>query len=363
MNELNEKIRVLADAEERLGEAIAAREEKLKELSDQKETLAGHRGEVARLEDEMAQLAERIDAKEGDLENLRSEREETRTALEETFAELAQVTNANAVTEINRQLQANEKAFTAANEAFARSETELARLAELRDRATTEHRRKMGVVENGEGRVTQARDESRTAATAVNQAEAAVGEAISDLADAIGSIGNGHVPQIDPQVVKLLSQTGKDRRRDFLDIRTRSTSLDDLAQSAVDTLADESEEMHPRERLRDVLLEHGIATDIGKVTARINGARQSDIRRSITAAVFPSLVARRVIDDGVVNEDAAKDTIGLADTILLDLESDQGPLDRYAALLADKAISDMRLDAGPGTPQRQLITAQLRASL
>ena len=367
MTELEKTIKALATAEAKLGEAIEDREDALKALADQKEMLAGHEGDAQRL----SKVLERFQADLAEAEKAKKKIAKAhKEALDKHAAALKKLAETKPDSLTPAKLKSEVKGIEDAASALAKLHAEMAdydgaisRLSDLIGPAEAELARKKEVIADGEDRVVEARSESTKAARAVNAAEKDVSDAIKAMSIAMKDCGEKELPKIDPEVIKLLASSGRERRKDFLDIRARSEALDELARAALSKLEEQAEKETPRATLRDALLRNGVATDIAHVTMRLNRVRQSDIRKAVLAATYPVLLRNRVFDADTINEDAAKDKIGLADTLLLDLESEDGPLDRYATILADAAIAELRLDADPGSTSRQLITAQLRASL
>ncbi len=210
------------------------------------------------------------------------------------------------------------------------------------------------------------RDAERTdAAKAAAQSDSddaqhAVDGALKDLAKALAA----PVRQpISAEVLKLLSRAGQDRGRDFLTIATRDDGLDKLVRSALAELEQQMDAVVSPADARDALVEAGVATKVAMVTNRLSRSRLSPIRRAILSRSYAPLLLRRLGPKKKIDVDVAEDTVGLADTVLADLAADNGPLDIFSAMLAKRAVADMAIDAPDGSPQRALITAQLRGSL
>jgi hypothetical protein len=112
------------------------------------------------------------------------------------------------------------------------------------------------------------------------------------------------------------------------------------------------------------LVESGVATNIEKVTQRINRQRLSPIRRAVLARVYPDLLRHRLAHNGgALNEEQTKDTSGLAQTVLADLEMAHGKLDEFAKVLAGRTAAAFALDAPAGSTQRAVLEARIRGGL
>jgi hypothetical protein len=170
-------------------------------------------------------------------------------------------------------------------------------------------------------------------------------------------------PQVpDPEVIRIISGRPTTKPRDFLSIVERGNGFAPLVRQALDALGKDLKQQH--DALRNQLVHDGIASDIEKVTQRLNRQRLSDIRRAVLARVYPKLLKKRLMNGGAQFDlKRAKDTSGLSTAILADLEADAGSLDDFAKLLATRTAEAMALEAPPGSAKYQLLVARLRGGM
>lgn len=168
--------------------------------------------------------------------------------------------------------------------------------------------------------------------------------------------------QLNSEVLRLLSGAPRTKPNDFLTITMRDTPFASVVQSALETLVSAEQWKQRHNRLRDELVGLGVASNIEKVTQKINRYRLSPIRRAVLARVYPDLLADRLLNHGGGNLKRAKDTSGLAQTVLADLEKEKGTLDAFAGLLADRAAEVLGLAIHLPTA-RETLKARIRGSL
>jgi hypothetical protein len=168
----------------------------------------------------------------------------------------------------------------------------------------------------------------------------------------------------DGEVLRLLSGRAKTAPDDFLTIKNRDVAFASVVRDALEEFASDAESQSKHDALRDALVESGVATNIEKVTQRINRQRLSPIRRAVLARVYPDLLRHRLAHNGgALNEEQTKDTSGLAQTVLADLEMAHGKLDEFAKVLAGRTAAAFALDAPAGSTQRAVLEARIRGGL
>lgn len=158
--------------------------------------------------------------------------------------------------------------------------------------------------------------------------------------------------------VKELRRTRTPPR--YLRIQVPKKDIDADASAALRAIAENS--MKVEKSLEKLITENGIASQVARVTKELNRRRINEVRTRVLAATyFESLY--NVLKDARGGEKLARkigDTKGIVEAILIDQESENGPLYRFAAELLKivSANKQINIDEEHEFP---LITDRLRA--
>jgi hypothetical protein len=171
--------------------------------------------------------------------------------------------------------------------------------------------------------------------------------------------------KVSTELLELMAGRDKEKKDGFLAITQRGVKFDPLVRDAIEDLTSKYD-ITPKEtqKIAEDFVRLGIASDIEKVTQRLNRQRIPDIRRAVLGAVYPRILRRRL--DGSDSSDprrTAKDTIGLTQTVLTDLDSKNGFLADFAEILVRKTVEKMGINAPKGSTHRKFLVAQMRGSL
>jgi hypothetical protein len=139
---------------------------------------------------------------------------------------------------------------------------------------------------------------------------------------------------------KLIQQTHPRISDRLLKINTRVKSLDPLAKRALAVLdnqfaADEG-------ALRKLVMDNGWATELSRVTKRLNAMRISENKRLILSQVYSALLQTLLSAESAGSK--LKDDIGFSSEILFELEKEGGPLDVFARELVRQVGRKHRID-------------------
>jgi hypothetical protein len=180
------------------------------------------------------------------------------------------------------------------------------------------------------------------------------------------------LPDFDDSSVKKHWEKILDRQREQLDtdvlrITPPRSRLDPIAQEALDVLvartigrhqsddarsgallkksaAGKSTSPEGLERaVRAYIVDKGIASEVKKVTDRLNARRMTDGRRWVLYATYVYLLAKLFDEEAGDIEDLIKDDLGVAEKLLLDLAADKGPLDTFANLIVRSVMERNRI--------------------
>jgi hypothetical protein len=190
-------------------------------------------------------------------------------------------------------------------------------------------------------------------------------KAQEELENAINKKPGMAPDKLPDELLDLIAGRNNKKSNGFLAISQRSVKFDPLVKAAIEELK-VKHKIRPDEAkvIADVFVKEALAGDIDKVTQRLNRQRLSDVRRAVLNAVYP-MILRSHLDgtDLAGDRRSAKDTIGLTETVLADLQSKKGPLADFAEILVDKTIEKMGINAPHGSTHHQLLVAQMRGSL
>ena len=182
------------------------------------------------------------------------------------------------------------------------------------------------------------------------------------------------VPDFDDSRVKKHWEKILDRQREQLDtdvlrITPPRSKLDAIAQEALDVLVarvigrHQSDDTRPREgavlkkstagraispeslerAVRAYIVDKGIASEVKKVTDRLNARRMTDGRRWVLYTTYVYLLAKLFDEETSDIEELVKDDLGVAEKLLLDLAADKGPLDTFANLIVRSVMERNRI--------------------
>lgn len=158
---------------------------------------------------------------------------------------------------------------------------------------------------------------------------------------------------------KLIDQRRPDAESGLLRITTRVTKLDPLAELA---LAKVKQAFSTNESaLRKLITRKGFATEVDRVTKRINGLRMSENKRVVLAQVYPSLLNTLLNCNEADRE--VKDEIGFTEAVLFELERENGPLDKFSQEVVKLVGAKHRINFTEDNVLRDLIAHQVRAGL
>ncbi|HEX4939539.1 MAG TPA: hypothetical protein VFX11_12750, partial [Candidatus Kapabacteria bacterium] len=105
----------------------------------------------------------------------------------------------------------------------------------------------------------------------------------------------------------------------------------------------------------------GWATEVDRVTKRINGLRISENKRVILAQVYPYVLNTLLSCNEAEKE--VKDEIGFTEAVLFELERENGPLDKFSQEVVKLVGAKHRINFTEDNVLRDLIAHQVRAGL
>jgi hypothetical protein len=200
--------------------------------------------------------------------------------------------------------------------------------------------------------------------------------------NAVSDDRTGHakprIPDYDDTGVKERWEKIIDRRReeletDVLAIMRPRAKLDPIAEKALEALCTTlikrdaqkgtaGKASTPDELEREVranIVERGFASEVKKVTDRLNARRMSDGRRWVLSATYVYLLAPLFAQKRI--EDLIKDDLGVAEKIMLDLDAKNGPLDIFASLIVESVMDRNRISKSETL--RRIVSQQVRAAI
>jgi hypothetical protein len=113
--------------------------------------------------------------------------------------------------------------------------------------------------------------------------------------------------------------------------------------------------------VRGLITEKGLATEVKKVTDRLNARRITDGRRWVLTTTYVFLLARLFHERGRELEKLMKDDLSVAETIMLDLEAKGGPVDIFTKLIVKSVMERNRIN--PSNTLLELVSQQVRAGI
>jgi len=158
---------------------------------------------------------------------------------------------------------------------------------------------------------------------------------------------------------KLIDKKRPDAESGLLRITTRISKLDPIAELA---LAKIKQTFSTNEAaLRKLITRKGWATEVDRVTKRINGLRISENKRVILAQVYPYVLNTLLSCNEAEKE--VKDEIGFTEAVLFELERENGPLDKFSQEVVKLVGAKHRINFTEDNVLRDLIAHQVRAGL
>lgn len=156
-------------------------------------------------------------------------------------------------------------------------------------------------------------------------------------------------PNYDTEEVRTGFEKIIGRRRgefgDLLAISRPRSRLDPIAGAALKTLAPQES---AEKEVRAFIVRYGIASEVQKITGRLNSRRMTEGRRWVLATTYISLLGKLTKNEcqGKDREEVEtlfKDDLGVAEKIMLDLEADDGPVHRFAEEIVRSVMEKNRI--------------------
>jgi hypothetical protein len=193
----------------------------------------------------------------------------------------------------------------------------------------------------------------------LSAADDAAREAFRLLREAIAKIPADAVvpaqPARLPDDLLRVIRGGKDERSNYLTINQRHQRFDPLVRDTLGQLGQESRDKFEPELLKKIVA-GGLASDIEKITRRINRMGMPDLRRSVLAETYAELLDEALDDGGGPSRERAGDTVGTSEAVMAALD---GKLDRFAGVLATRTATALGLDAPDGSYSHSIIKARV----
>lgn len=176
---------------------------------------------------------------------------------------------------------------------------------------------------------------------------------------------------------KIIDRQREDLETDVLTISRPRSKLDPIAKAALETLfaklvkndtqnkegaagkASTPEELE--KQVRAYITEKGIASEVKKVTDRLNARRISDGRRWVLTTTYVFLLAKLFQDRADEIEELMKDDLGVVEKVILDLEAEGGPLDVFANLIVKSIMERNRINKSKTL--LELVSQQVRSAI
>ena len=113
--------------------------------------------------------------------------------------------------------------------------------------------------------------------------------------------------------------------------------------------------------VRAFITRNGIASEVKRVTDRLNGRRITDGRRWVLTTAYEFILAKLFWERGDQVKRFIKDDLGVAEKILLELEAKGGPLDAFVNLIVNSVMERNRIN--PSNTLRELVAQKVRAAI
>lgn len=175
---------------------------------------------------------------------------------------------------------------------------------------------------------------------------------------------------------KIIDRQREEFETDVLQISKPRSKLDPIAQEALEVLCARllrsepqtkeasNKTITPKElekQLRAFIVEKGIASEVKKVTQRLNARRMTDGRRWVLTETYVFLLVRLFQDKAEEIEELVDDDLGVAEKVMLDLEAENGPLDVFANLIVKAVMERNRI--GKSRTLQELVAQQVRSAI
>ncbi|MBI3774937.1 MAG: hypothetical protein HY273_05185 [Gammaproteobacteria bacterium] len=176
---------------------------------------------------------------------------------------------------------------------------------------------------------------------------------------------------------KIMDRQREELDTDVLTITPPRARLDVIAKTVLDTLcAKLIKQAYPNKegtankpgtpaelekQVRAYITEKGYASEVKKVTDRLNARRITDGRRWVLSTTYIFLLAKLFQERATEIEELIKDDLGVAEKIMLDLEAEDGPLDVFANLVVKSVMERNRI--GKSKTLLELVSQQVRSAI
>ena len=174
---------------------------------------------------------------------------------------------------------------------------------------------------------------------------------------------------------KIIDSQRKGVDTDVLKITPPRAKLDPIARGALESLraklierSQSTDQSHGPSLPQDVeksvrtfITVKGIASEVKKVTDRLNARRITDGRRWVLATAYEFLLADLFHDRADQLKKLIQDDLGVAEKILLELEANGGPLDLFVNLIVESVMERNRIH--PSITLTEIVSQQVRAAI
>lgn len=176
---------------------------------------------------------------------------------------------------------------------------------------------------------------------------------------------------------KIIDRQREDLETDVLTISRPRSKLDPIAKAALDSLfakvmksdalnkegaaSNSSTPQDLEKQVRAYITEKGIASEIKKVTDRLNARRMTDGRRWVLSTTYVFLLAKLFQDRADEIDELVNDDLGVVEKIMLDLEAEDGPLDVFAKLIVKSVMERNRINKSKTL--LELVSQQVRSAI
>lgn len=192
----------------------------------------------------------------------------------------------------------------------------------------------------------------------------------------------GKLPDYDDEKVKgrwkkIIDRQREDLETDVLTISLPRAKLDPIARTALDILCPKmikggyqtkdsvsnklTTPVDLEKQVRAYITKKGIASEVKKVTDRLNARRITDGRRWVLATTYVFLLDKLFQGRADEIEELMKDDLGVAEKIMLDLEAERGPLDAFVHLIVKSVMERNRINESKTL--RELVSQQVRSAI
>ena len=357
----------LQDAEAALDAAREKQREAVEVKQAVDEDLAAAKGSAEAIGSEF----DAVDAQQADSETALAEAQLAQADAEQSakdakkaFEDAAKTELLPKIHKLYQEMHAANDRLEAAMQALAGAQQRLADILALRKHLDTEKQRLAKQITAHSKKVRSAEQKLKKTEATVDRAQDVVDDARQVLADELGADPPNAAQK---RFIDLLAAEGAGRFVDYLSIRTRNINYDNLVREAFDELDAHFQKVVKPVKLKDELLKAGFATNMGKVTKKLNRRRLKDIRRELLVRAYPALILNRLGGDINAIKDfaeAAEDVDGFADTLAHDLQSKaEGSVrDTFSECMTKIVVDRMNIDAPAGSIEREIIKAKICAA-